>query len=193
MLLSASAQNVRLTRLSAWLNMAGGALRLSATQRRYLLRRLNEFAINLRTASSIPALVGLALRKSILIPSELAAVATMRDGTDVGSIEPGPQPSGAYRQQLRTIYQQLDRSYVPGRFGGRVTLIRGREETPDVATESNWWRAVAADVEAIEVPGDMQTKLTRHVGALAAVMDRLLDATVNVADSPAISNSLPGN
>jgi hypothetical protein len=36
----------------------GGALRLSVTQRRYLLRRLNEFAINLRTAS-IPALVGL--------------------------------------------------------------------------------------------------------------------------------------
>jgi thioesterase domain-containing protein len=38
MLLSASAQNIRLARLSAWLTTAGGALRLSATQRRYLLR-----------------------------------------------------------------------------------------------------------------------------------------------------------
>ena len=71
----------------------------------------------------------------------------MRDGADVASIEAGPQPIDGHRQKLRTIYQQLDRSYVPGRFGGRVTLIRGREEAPDVATESNWWRAVAADVE----------------------------------------------
>ena len=69
-LLSASAQNVRLARLSAWLGVVGGALRLSVTQRRYLLRRLNEFAINLR-AASIPALVGLVLRKSTRIPSEL--------------------------------------------------------------------------------------------------------------------------
>jgi PST family polysaccharide transporter len=112
----------------------------------------------------------------------------MRDGADVASIEPGPQPLDGHRQRLRTIYQQLDRSYVPGRFGGRVTLIRGREEAPDLATESNWWRAVAADVEAIEVPGDMQTKLTRHVGALAAAMDRVLDATVNVDGSPAVAN-----
>ena len=173
MLLSASAQNVRLARLSAWLGVAGGALRLSVTQRRYVLRRLNEFAINLR-AASIPAIIGLVLRKSTRIPSELAAVATMRDGADVAGVKPELHPTDGHRQQLRTIYQQLDRSYVPGRFGGRVTLIRGREESPDVATECNWWRAVAANVEAIEVPGDMQTKLTRHVGALAAVMDRVL-------------------
>jgi amino acid adenylation domain-containing protein len=176
MLLSASARNVRLARLSAWLTAVGGALRLSATQRRYLLRRLNDFAINERV-DSIGALLGGLLRKSARIPSEFTAVATMRDGAGAASLEPGPQRTDGHRAQLRTIYQQLDRSYVPGRFGGRVTLIRGRDEAPDVATECRWWRAVAADVEAIEVPGDMRTKLTRHVGALAGVMDRLLETT----------------
>ena len=177
MLLSASAQNVRLARLSAWLTVVGGALRLSATQRRYLLRRLNEFAITQRV-TSIGTLLGGLLRKRALVPSELAAVATMRDGADVAKLEPGLHRTDGHRAQLRTIYQQLDKSYIPGRFGGRVTLIRGREETPDVATECRWWRAIAANVDAIEVPGDMRTKLTRHVGALAGVMDRLLDPTI---------------
>src|SRR5262249_48306214 len=41
-----------------------------------------------------------------------------------------------------------------------------------------WWRAVAPNIEVIEVPGNMQTKLTRHVGALAVVLDQLIeDAT----------------
>lgn len=184
MLLSASAQNVRLSRVAAWLDAAGRAVGLSATKRRYLLRRLNELALNLRTASSIPARVGHVLRKSARIPSELAALATMRDGADLASAGPGPRPIDGHRHQLRTIYQQLDKSYVPGRFGGRVTLIRGREEAPDVATESSWWRSVAADVEAIEVPGNMQTKLTRHVAALAAVMDLVLDEAVDRVPSP---------
>jgi len=118
----------------------------------------------------------------------------MRDGADVAGVEPELHPTDGHRQQLRTIYQQLDRSYVPGRFGGRVTLIRGREESPDLATECNWWRAVAANVEAIEVPGDMRTKLTRHVGALAAVMDRVLataDRDVATA-APRSSGRTPG-
>jgi amino acid adenylation domain-containing protein len=188
LLLSASARNVRLARLSAWLTTAGGALRLSATQRRYLLRRLNEFAINERVAS-IGTLLGGLLRKSARISSELAAIATMLDGADVASLDPGLHRTDGHRSQLRTIYQQLDRGYIPGRFGGRVTLIRGREETPDVATECSWWRAVAADVEAIEVPGDMRTKLTRHVGALAGVMDQLLDTTVTGRATTGVQNA----
>jgi hypothetical protein len=95
---------------------------------------MNEFAINLRTAPSIPALVGHVLRQSTRIPSELAAVATMRDCADLVSVEPGSAPVDGHRQRLRTFYQQLDRSYVPGRYGGRVTLIRGQEEAPDAAT-----------------------------------------------------------
>ena len=176
-------------RLWAWLDVAGGALRLSVTQRRYVLRRLHEFAINQHT-SSIPTLVGALLKKGARIRSELAAVATMRDGADVASIEPGLHHSDGHRQRLRTIYQQVDKSYVPGRFGGRVTLIRGREETPEVEAECGWWRAVAADVEAIEVPGDMQTKLTRHVGALAAVMDRVLETTANASPAAATTSNL---
>jgi hypothetical protein len=80
---------------------------------------------------------------------------------------------------LRTVYQQIDSGYLPGRFGGRVTLIRGRDETPATAVEESWWRTVAADVETIEVPGDRRTKLTRHVSTLGSVMDQLLDKAVS--------------
>ncbi len=117
MLLSASAQNVRLARLSAWLSVAGGALRLSVTQRRYLLRRLNEFAINLR-AASIPALVGLMLRKSTRIPSELAAVAKMRDGADVAGVEPELHPTTAIGSNCARSISNWTGATFPGALAG---------------------------------------------------------------------------
>jgi amino acid adenylation domain-containing protein len=173
LLLSASAQNVRFAHWSAWLRATGRALGLSPTKQRYMFRRLGEFARNARTTPTRSLLTSL-LRKAPRIATELRTVATMRDGADLPSLEPGAYRPEGYREQLRVIYQQLDRCYLPGRYGGPVTLIFGREETPDAEAEAKWWCSVAANVETIEVPGDIQTKLTRHVGELAAVLDRLL-------------------
>ena len=71
---------------------------------------------------------------------------------------------------------------LPGRFGGRVTLIWGQKESPGGLTERIWWQKVAAEVELFEVPGDCVTKLTKHVGALAGVLNRLVERTWS--DSP---------
>jgi hypothetical protein len=47
--------------------------------------------------------------------------------------------------------------------------------------ERNWWRAVAADVDLVEVPGDNRTKLTRYVDSLAAVINHLLETRLPTA------------
>jgi amino acid adenylation domain-containing protein len=174
MLLSASAQNVRLARWAKFLDVVDGALGWPAERRRYLFGRLNGLAINER-AESTGGLLRALLRKRSRIVHELGLAVKMRNEKAEGKRT--TQPAQGHRGELRAFYQWIDRTYLPGRFNGRVTLIRGREETPDMATECHWWRAVAPNTRGIEVPGDMRTKLTRHVGALAGVIDRLLDET----------------
>jgi hypothetical protein len=179
MMLSASAQNVRFAWLSTCLRVAGRVLGLSGSKQRYLFGRFIGFALNSGTVSK-RARLGELLRKSPRLALEFGKLAGMRDA-DVSSVEPGArrrENPGETRRQLGAAYQQIDRGYVPGRFGGRVTLIRGREETPATAAERNWWRTRTADVETIEVPGDNRTKLTRYVSTLGTVMDRLLDEAV---------------
>jgi hypothetical protein len=181
MMLSASAHNVRFASLSTWLRIAGSVLGISPSKQRHIFRRFIELALN-RGSASKRAWLGELLRKSPGLATKFCKLATMRDA-DLSSFEPDahhPDDSREdRRQRLRVVYQHIDRGYLPGRFGGRVTLIRGREETPATATEREWWRTVAADVETIEVPGDNRTKLTRYVSALAHVMDRLLDEAVS--------------
>jgi hypothetical protein len=180
MMLSASAQNVRFAWLSTWLRIAGRVLGLSASKQRYMFGRFIGFALSRGTVSK-RARLGELLRKSPRLALEFGKLAGKRDA-DLSSVEPGarhpdsPRPSRG--QRLGAAYQQIDRGYIPGRFGGRVTLIRGREENPATAAEREWWRTVAADVETIEVPGDNRTKLTRYVSTLANVMDQLLDEAV---------------
>jgi hypothetical protein len=180
MMRSASAQNVRFAWLSTWLKVAGGVLGLSASKQRYMFGRLIGFALNRGTVSK-RARLGELLRKSPRLALEFGKLAGMRDA-DLSSFEPGarhPENPRETRRQLGDAYQQIDRGYIPGRFGGRVTLIRGREETPATAAERNWWRTRTADVETIEVPGDNRTKLTRYVSTLANVMDQLLEKAVS--------------
>jgi hypothetical protein len=177
-LLSASAANVRLARFSSCLRFVGAAFRMSPATQRYVFRRIQEFATNQR-ADSIWALLRGLSGKGTTIAAELGHLLKMRHGSDAPTLEPGGNYPESYRETMRDIYQQIDHSYLPGRFGGRVTLICGREESPDALTECNWWRTVAKDVEVFTVPGDNRTKLTRYVSALADVMDQLLDRTLN--------------
>ena len=181
MMLSASAQNVRFAWMSTWLRIAGRVLGLSASKQRYLFRRFIDFALHHGTVSK-RARLGELLRKAPRLALEFGKLAGMRDA-DLSSSEPGARhpedPRENHRRRLGAVYQRIDRGYLPGRFGGRVTLIRGREENPATAAERDWWRTVAADVETIEVPGDNRTKLTRYVSILANVMDRLLDKAVS--------------
>jgi hypothetical protein len=177
-LLSASAENVRFARVPWLIEVVGGALRRSPATQRYVFRRILDFAAHHGTGSARSLLTGL-FGKGTVIAAELGRLARMRDDPERPDLDPGAYCPGGYRERIREIYQQIDRAYVPGRFGGRVTLIWGREESPDALTQRDWWRTVAADVEVFTVPGDIRTKLTRHVGALANVLDRLLERTSN--------------
>jgi amino acid adenylation domain-containing protein len=176
MLFSSSAQNVRLARWARLLEVVGTALGWPAARRRRLFGRLNDLAIN-ENARSTGELLRAILRKRARIAPELRVAARMRDEGRAASVEHAAQAVEGHRERLRALYQEIDRAYLPGRFDGRVTLIRGRDELPDLSLECRWWRAVAGNVEAIEVPGDMRTKLTRHVGELGGTVDRLLDET----------------
>lgn len=183
-LLSASAGNVRLARWSSLLQVVGRALRLSPAKQRHVFRRFQEFAANQGTVS-MRALLRALPGKSMVIAEELGRLTRMSGGSDLRGFDPGGYRPEGYRERMRDIYQQIDHSYLPGRFGGRVTLIWGREESPDALTERDWWQTVAADVEVFTVPGDTRTKLTRHVGALADVLDHLLERTLTESSGPA--------
>jgi len=173
MLLSASAQNVRPGPLGSWRRLGGKLLALLPRKERHLLLRLGDFVVA-RPTPSIGTLLRALVRRTPHIVAEVTRLAELGGGPDVPSLERRPYRGESHWPRLRAIYQDIDRRYVPGRFGGRVTLIRGREERPDMLAETTWWQSIADNVEAFEVPGDNRTKLTRHVGALAAVMDRLL-------------------
>ena len=177
-LLSASAENVRFARMPWVVQVVGRALRLSPATQRYVFGRFRDFAAHHGTGSIRSLLTGF-LGKRTVIAAELGRLASMRNGSQLPDLDPGAYCQGGYRERIRDIYKQIDRSYLPGRFGGRVTLIWGREESPDAITQRDWWRTVAADVEMFTVPGDMVTKLTRHVGALGDVLDGLLERTLN--------------
>ena len=187
MLLSASAQNVRLRPLVSWVHLAGKLLALSSTKERYLLRRLGDF-VAAQPTLAIGAVLGVLVRKAPHIVAELGRLA-LDAGPDRPRLEPGPDRQEGYRRRLAAVFQEIDQAYVPGRFGGRVTLIRGREERPDMITERTWWQSIAGNVETFEVPGDNRTKLTRHVGALGAVMDRLLERASSETSSGVVSTA----
>jgi thioesterase domain-containing protein len=184
-LLSASAGNIPFAPMSRLLRLVGGALGLSPSKQAYVFGRLTAFAVGQGTYS-IRALVPRLVGKGTVIAAELGRLARMSDASASPDVDPGADRPRGSPERMRRIYHQIDRSYLPGQFGGRVTLIFGREEVPDALAERDWWRKVAADVEVFEVPGDRQTKLTRHVDALADVLDRLLERS---ASEPSIRDN----
>jgi thioesterase domain-containing protein/acyl carrier protein len=146
-----------------------------------LLALLSASAQNFSLARLPGWLEGLRRRgRSLVARRELSTVArnvrnVLRFDTNPTTLVPGPYRPEGYRDRLRAIYQAIDREYLPGRYRGHVTLIFGREETPSGSMERNWWRAVAAGVDLVEVPGDNRTKLTRYVDSLAAEINHLLE------------------
>jgi thioesterase superfamily protein len=177
-LLSASAQNLSFARLPWWMDVLGGSIGFSAAKQQYIVRRLTEFS-RIHRPTFPAAFVGALIQKRSTIATEIRNL--VHFGAERSTLVPGPYLREGYRHRLRAIYQQIDREYLPGRYGGRVTLIFSREETPTGSVERNWWREVAADVELVEVPGDSRTKLTRYVDSLAAVINQLVATRLSTA------------
>jgi amino acid adenylation domain-containing protein len=82
------------------------------------------------------------------------------------------------RRAIGQAYERAMAAYVPGRYGGRVTLL-WPEELPlePVGDATCGWRKAAAEVDAHIVPGGHLTCITQYVEPLAARLKDCLDLT----------------
>jgi amino acid adenylation domain-containing protein len=181
-LLSASAENLRFARLASLVHVLGQAFGVSPAKRRYVFGRLHMFVANLPVASPGALVRGLC-RKLHVIPAELSRLAQKWDEYGWIELDPASISPEAFRNRLQETYHQIDQSYLPGPYGGSVTLILGMEEPIDATSERMWWEKVAAHVDLIEVPGDRSTKLTRHLVDLAGALNGLLDEAQRTVSS----------
>lgn len=78
------------------------------------------------------------------------------------------------RERLRDAYMRAAGEYVPGTYGGNVTLFWPVQdgETPEEARA--WWSKVAPSVELQVLPGDHLTYSTVHVEEFARQLARRL-------------------
>ena len=173
-LLGASAANVRFRRLAALVNAAGRLGRLTAPGRSYAFLRLRDFLLH-QDGMPIAARMRFVFGKLAVARSEAARVARARGNEAVTEFAPAaPAPDG-YPAGIGDSYLQLDRAYIPERFRGRASLLWPRDDPSPAHVEAQWWRHVVADLDAIEIPGNHNTCLTRHVRELAAALQRVLD------------------
>lgn len=177
-LLSASADNLRFARLASWVQGAGKVFGLSAAKRRHVFVRLHSFLRNLPARSLGGVVRGLWVKRNVIAGEALRL--TRAEGLVVSAGPTAGNHEGErLRVGLRAHYQYIDRAYLPRRYSGRVILVLGRDEPVVADEELRLWRQVASDVDLMQVPGDRTTKLTRHVGALADVLDQLLARTLH--------------
>ena len=171
-LVGASAQNVRYRALMTVVEAAGRAAGVRAAARRHAFRRLRDFAVSSRGASSI-ARLRLTLNKLDVLRHEAAHVARTR-AHPAAPLHPGPLADEGYRARIREHYVDLDRDYVPSRYRGAATLLWPRDDPSPVDSEARAWHRVVDSLHVVMVPGDGKTCLTRHVRELALAMQAAL-------------------
>jgi thioesterase domain-containing protein len=92
-------------------------------------------------------------------------------------IRPSPEsatPTPSPTDRKATRYRRAMASYVPGRYPGRLVVLRS-EENKDLRP-SLGWSEIAATVETYTIPGDHHTSITRHVAATGAQIKAALEA-----------------
>jgi len=141
------------------------ALRTTVRRGKALVRRVRrrvDGARELRAAGRAAQLRFLA--------DDLAAVVTRRFR---------PAPGGHDRLwSLYRDYQAVLESYVPGRYDGRVVVLRAADgRVGDGALPLAGWGPFADRVDVLTVPGDHHSCVTAHPSALGAVLRRLLDGS----------------
>ena len=160
MLVSASAANVRFTRLRGAIESLGGLVGARSAVRRALYRRLRELSLRLGEGPARERL-GQALRRATKLPGALAA----EQGGE--SKTPGSVHGASARDYLRQRYQEIDAEYVPRRYGGPVHLIWPETDPEPVERAAQYWGKLSPSVVLRRVPGNHTTCLTKHVDALA--------------------------
>lgn len=159
-LVSASAANVRFTRLRGAIESLGGLVGARSAVRRALYRRLRELSLRLGEGPARERL-GQALRRATKLPGALAALLGGESKT------PGSVHGASARDYLRQRYQEIDAEYVPRRYGGPVHLIWPETDPEPVERAAQYWGKLSPSVVLRRVPGNHTTCLTKHVDALA--------------------------
>ncbi len=96
-----------------------------------------------------------------------------------GAPEPAGQPGQptpeAGERELRVRHMlRAVRAYLPGRYGGRVTLFWTDEAHPLPWDPTLGWREVAREVEVVPIPGTHDSCVSVHLDALAERMSECL-------------------
>ncbi|HVF90389.1 MAG TPA: amino acid adenylation domain-containing protein [Blastocatellia bacterium] len=90
-------------------------------------------------------------------------------GEQVADTSDGPRDFS--RRKITDTYNRMMETYMPGEYGGRVTLFWPDEADPEPAGDpSMGWGRVAREVEVYPIAGKHLTCITRHADVLA---DRL--------------------
>ncbi|HEX6137581.1 MAG TPA: AMP-binding protein [Casimicrobiaceae bacterium] len=173
-LLGASARNVRFRRLAALVETAGRIGGLSARARGYAFGRLRDFALH-QEGLPVTKRLRFALGKLGVLRSEARRVARTRGDDADAMLDAGAPALDGRREHIFESYLQLDRGYVPGRFRGRASVLWPREDASPAHVEARSWSRVVGSLDLIEIPGDHNSCLTRHVRDLAAAIQRVLD------------------
>ncbi|HEX8276842.1 MAG TPA: amino acid adenylation domain-containing protein [Longimicrobiaceae bacterium] len=99
-----------------------------------------------------------------------------RDAVGGGPVDAGPAQREEGERDLRVKHMlRAVRAYLPGRYGGRVTLFwtEGSPRLP--GDDTMGWRRVARDVEVVTVPGTHDSCVSVHLEDLAARMSKCLE------------------
>ncbi len=100
-----------------------------------------------------------------------------RLGAAVGREAGAPmEPDRTEADEWLVAYKRAMRAYIPGRYDGRVTLLRADEGVAQWVDEPTArWGRVAAEVATHDIPGSHTSCVREHVRALAARIQRCLD------------------
>ncbi len=72
------------------------------------------------------------------------------------------------REEIYRTYQHILRGYAPGRYPGRVVLLRTDDAQSRVPNDPTLgWRHVTPHLEVCPIPGNHHTCLTEQVESLA--------------------------
>ena len=173
-LLGASARNVRFRGLAALVETVGRIGGLPTHARRHAFARLRDFLLH-QDGLPLAARLRFAFGKLGVLRAEAGSVVRARGDRVDPMLEAGAPARDAHRDRIFDSYLQLDRGYVPGRFRGRASVLWPRDDPSPASIEARSWRRVVDDLEMVEIPGDHNSCLTRHVRDLAAAIQRVLD------------------
>jgi thioesterase domain-containing protein len=177
-LLDASGRNARFRPLRAIVRLAARVRRLDAVTEAKLFAQLRTKLLDLPgTAREIKWGLARLIERRLGI-----ARPPRRDSVRGGTPAPAwsfdddldaPPPAPPWVQSPAVVaYRWIVRAYVPGRYGGRVTVLVPEQRRP--VRPDLWWSMSAREVDVRIVPGAHLTAVTVHAEALAAHIDACL-------------------